>query len=159
MSTGSKRTFTLRFRHVAQPLLLPAILTMTATPRLSASHEMQLVVMSLDQLTFRLYAFTLLTNGIDAKTHHNPKISRLSPGTHSLIQGSSGETLSASPCLTLVSCCCYCKNKRTINQPFSSYPRTGYGSNSFTTSFSCSPPDLTLFSPLKAADRQLAILQ
>lgn len=53
---------------------------MTATLRLSESHEMQLVVMSLDQLTFRLYAFTL-TNEIDAKPPRSEDIPALARHT------------------------------------------------------------------------------
>ncbi|KAF3065593.1 hypothetical protein CFAM422_009641 [Trichoderma lentiforme] len=119
---------------------------MTTTLRLSASHEMQCAVMSLDQLTFRLYAFTL-TNGIDAKTPRSEDIPALARHTLTF-QGSSGETLSASPRLTLVSCC-YCKKQTHHQSALLILSPNRIRSNSFTTSFSCSPPDLTLFRLLK----------
>lgn len=105
--------------------------------------------MSLDQLTFRLYASTL-TNGIDAKIPRSEDIPALARHTLTF-QRSSGETLSASPCLTLVSCC-YCKKQTHQQSAFlilsPNRPDTG-PTASFTTSFSCSPPDLTLFRLLK----------
>lgn len=83
--------------------------------------------------------------------HHDPRISRLSPGTHSL-----SRDLQEKPCLPRLALphsslvLLLQKNKRTINQPFLPFPEPDTGPTaSFTTSFSCSPPDLTLFRLLK----------